>query len=117
MPLLIKDPYSFYSYNQIIPRAERYQYLTEAQENWLYYLGETFCFWSGPVPPKSHPRYNEILALLQQNYHSLNVVEQAVQHYVGSLVGKPFNWYLVRRDGKRDKNAEKIENEINNWWK
>jgi hypothetical protein len=65
-----------------------------AKENWDYYSGDTFQFWTGPKPPADHPDARTVMRSLEEVFHSHNVIGEAIDHYVAALVGQPFNFYL-----------------------
>ncbi len=80
-----------------------------AEENWQYYLGNTFQFWNGAKPAANDPNYHKVMLELEKIYHSYNIVAETTTHYVNSLSGKPFTW-----DIKDNQAAKQL---INDWWK
>lgn len=85
------------------------------EENWEYYLGDTFQFWVGPKPPVEHPKYASVMNHLGRIYQSYNIIQEGVTHYVNALVGKPFHWYLSQNGEPVDR-ASKVEELLQKWW-
>jgi hypothetical protein len=84
-------------------------------ENWAYYTGDTFKFWTGPRPPQNHPKYSDVIAQLQSVYHSYNLIRETAHHYRDALIGQPFNWYLKGTNGEKVEES-KTEALIQSWW-
>ena len=119
-----------YSNSSFVPtKADVAEYLhgelsyEEALENWRYYIGDTVRFWSGPTPPKDHPKYTEVMKNLERVFQSHNVIGEAIDHYTAALVGLPFNFYLSSADkqveelSEEEKRAiDKEEKLLQDWW-
>ncbi len=82
------------------------------QENWAYYRGDHFQFWTGAKLPRNHPKYGKTMDEIKRIFHSYNICSEIIDTYVSALVGKPFTWYL---QNKLDGNDEKTEGLISNW--
>ncbi|HLP88426.1 MAG TPA: phage portal protein [Nostocaceae cyanobacterium] len=66
----------------------------DIQENWNYYEGDTFQFWTGPMPPIDDPHYQEVLSEIEKGFISNNLIKECVDRYVSALVSLTPQWYL-----------------------
>ena len=81
-----------------------------ADVNQLYYEGHTMQFWAG-VLPKDDKGKKEFWHWLKRAYHSYNITQEGIDHYVNALVGQDFTY---RVEGKNSAQAEEI---LRKWWK
>lgn len=84
-------------------------------ENWKYYVGETFEFWSGPRPPVSHIKYASVISQLKRIFQSYNLTKEIINYYKDTLIGQNFNWYLSQNNQKIKKESQ-IEEILQDWW-
>ena len=63
-----------------------------ADVNQLYYDGDTIQFWSGVVPEKATEQ-KAFWQWLQRVFHSYNITQEGIDHYVNALVGQDFTYF------------------------
>lgn len=85
-------------------------------ENWDYYLGKTFNYWTGPKPPASHVKYSSVITQLNKIFQSYNLIKEIINYYRDTLIGQQFNWYLSQNKEKATE-ATEAEEILNLWWK
>ena len=62
-----------------------------ADENQLYYDGDTMTYWSGVIP-KDEGQKKDFVEWLERVFHSYNITKEGVKHYVSALVGQDFTY-------------------------
>lgn len=63
-------------------------------ENWDYYCGDTFQFWTGPKPSEGDPHSEAILKQIEAGYISNNLIKECVDRNVAAMVGMMPHWFL-----------------------
>lgn len=64
------------------------------KENWLYYVGDTFRFWTGPAPEAGDPQANKVIQQIENAYISNNLIKECIDRNVAGMVGLMPQWYL-----------------------
>jgi hypothetical protein len=63
-------------------------------ENWDYYCGDTFRFWTGPKPSEGDTHSEAILKQIEAGYISNNLIKECVDRNVAAMVGMMPHWFL-----------------------
>jgi hypothetical protein len=63
-------------------------------ENWLYYCGDTFRFWTGPRPGPDEPHSLEIHRQIREGFISNNLIKECVDRNVAAMIGMIPQWFL-----------------------
>lgn len=84
--------------------------LSLADVNQLYYDGHTMAFWPGKIP-KDTKEKKAFWEWLESSFHSYNIIEECVDHYVNALVGQDFTFTV---EGENKEEAEEV---LKKWWK
>ncbi|MFN6474385.1 MAG: hypothetical protein RMY36_032530 [Nostoc sp. SerVER01] len=63
-------------------------------ENWSYYCGDTFQFWTGPKPSPDEPHSEIINKQIEAGYISNNLIKECVDRNVSAMVGLMPHWFL-----------------------
>ena len=102
--------------------------------NHLYYQGDTWQFWIGPLPPAKDQNASEVYRELRKVFQRSNKIRECIDRHASSLVGEPFHYYFVDDRGDRAEAEEAeilIQNRLNHvaescltaehnddpWWK
>jgi hypothetical protein len=84
------------------------------QENWDYFSGNHWPFWSGPtLRPQDDPT-GEKMAQLKRVFMSCNLLGECVENWCDGLIAEPFTWYLKDGQGQRVE-AAAAEVEVQRW--
>ncbi len=63
-------------------------------ENWSYYCGDTFQFWTGPKPAGGEPQMETITKQIEEGYISNNLIKECVDRNVAAMIGLMPHWFL-----------------------
>ncbi|MEH2070026.1 MAG: phage portal protein [Nostoc sp.] len=72
-------------------------------ENWDYYCGNTFQFWTGPKPSQGDTHAEAITKQIEAGYISNNLIKECVDRNVAAMVGMMPHWFLYA--GNDDANS------------
>ncbi|MHC5755937.1 MAG: phage portal protein [Nostoc sp.] len=78
----------------------------KATENWSYYCGDTFQFWTGPKPAEGD-QYSEVITKqIEEGYISNNLIKECVDRNVAAMIGLMPHWFLYAGSEVSDSNKE-----------
>ncbi|MGK7896450.1 MAG: hypothetical protein AB4372_23240 [Xenococcus sp. (in: cyanobacteria)] len=87
--------------------------LSLADVNECYYKGDTLLFWKGKIP-KDETEKKHFWEWLERAFHSYNIIQEGVDHYVSALVGQDFTFTV---EGENKGEAEEIIKKWLEWQK
>lgn len=76
-------------------------YVDMERESELYYRGDTWRFWIGPLPSIKESSCTTVVTELRKVFQRSNKIRECIERHVSSLVGDPFHWYLLDAQQER----------------